>query len=216
MEGTEVVIHGKHYSFKNLNELPENLSLDKVSSRQDASHYGFFGEFNPLLNFHPAVFTCNGERYHHTEQFIQSKKAEFCGDYESFHMIMATSSAVKCKELGRYVKNCNTSEWNRQAKELCFPSILCKFQQNPGLAAFLKNTGNKTLLECCYNNVWGNGHPLSDPDCLNPQCYTVQGIQGEMLEEIRELLRNPTVNVQHSLLSGNSSELMSGSDVFND
>ena len=29
MEGTEVIIRGKHYSFNNLSELPENLSLDK-------------------------------------------------------------------------------------------------------------------------------------------------------------------------------------------
>ena len=160
MEGTEVVIQGKHYSFKNLAELPENLSLDKVSSRQDATHYGFFGQFNPLSNFHPAVFTYNGESYNHTEQFIQARKAEFCNDYDSFHMIMATSSAVKCKELGRSVKNFNTKEWNSKAKELCFLGILCKFQQNPDLAAFLKSTANKVLLECCYDNVWGNGFPL--------------------------------------------------------
>ena len=188
MEGTEVVIKGKHYTFKNLFELPENLSLDKVSSRQDASHYGFFGEFNPLSNFHPAVFTCNDDKYCHTEQFIQARKAEFCRDIDSYHMIMATTSPSKCKELGRQVKNCNIEEWNKNAKELCFPGILCKFQQNPGLAAFLKNTGNKTLLECCYDNIWGNGHPLSDPDCLNSQIYTKQGIQGEMLEEVRDIL----------------------------
>ena len=143
-----------------------------------------------------------GEEYHHTEQFIQSKKAEFCEDFDSYHMIMATKSAFKCKELGRQVKNCNTNEWNKRAKEYCFPGILCKFQQNPGLAAFLKNTGNKTLLECCYDNVWGNGYPLSDPDCLNPQSYTKQGIQGEMLEEIRDILHSPNANVQ-PLLSGN-------------
>ena len=204
MEGTEVVIRGKHYSFDNLWELPESLSLDKVSSRQDASHYGFFGEFNPLSNFHPATFTCNGEKYCHTEQFIQARKAEFCNDMDCYHMIMATSSASKCKELGRQVKNCDTNTWNKRAKELCFPGILCKFQQNPGLGAFLKNTGDKTLLECCFDNVWGNGHPMSDPDCLNPQVYTKQGIQGEMLEEIREILRTPSPTTQESFLSGNS------------
>ena len=113
------------------------------------------------------------------------------------------------------MKDCNTSEWNKWAKELCFPGILCKFQQNPGLAAFLKNTGDKTLLECCYDNVWGNGHPLSDPDCLNSQKYTTQGIQGEMLEEVRAILRTHNHDVQRSLLSGNSSELMASSEVFN-
>ena len=39
-------------------------------------------------------------------------------------MIMATFSKAKCKELGSSVKNCNTSEWNKKAKELCFNGIL--------------------------------------------------------------------------------------------
>ena len=86
----------------------------------------------------------------------------------------------------------------------------------PRPCSFPKNMGNKTLLECCYDNVWGNGHPLSNPDCLNSQKYTTQGIQGEMLEEIRVILHAPNPDVQRSLLSGNSSELMASSDVFND
>ena len=56
MEGTDLIIRGKCYSFENLSELPQNLSPEVVSCQQDATHYGFFGEFNPLPNFHPAVF----------------------------------------------------------------------------------------------------------------------------------------------------------------
>ena len=208
MEGTDVVIRGKHYSFGNLFELPQNLSLDKVSSRQDAMHYGFFGEFNPLSNFHPAVFTCNGVKYQHTEQFIQARKAEFCNDEESFHMIMATSSPSKCKEYGRSVKNCNTNEWNNKAKELCFPGILCKFQQNPGLGAFLKSTGNRVLLECCYDTIWGNGFPLSDPDCIVTGKYQKQGIQGEMLQEVRDILSSSINPHANPFVCGNTTQLV--------
>ena len=208
MEGTEVLIRGKHYSFGNLSELPENLSLDKISSRQDAMHYGFFGEFNPLSNFHPAVFTCNGVKYQHTEQFIQARKAEFCNDEESFHMIMATSSASKCKELGRSVKNCNTKDWNNMAKELCFLGVLCKFQQNPGLGAFLKSTGNKVLLECCYDTIWGNSLPLSDPDCIITGKYQKQGIQGEMLQEVRDILVSSSILNTDFFPSGNVNPLV--------
>ena len=205
MEGTQLIIRGKHYSFGNLAELPQNLSLDSVSSRQDATHYGFFGEFNPLSNFHPAAFTHNEVHYHHTEQFIQARKAEFCQDHDSFHMIMATSSTSKCKELGRSVKNCVTQEWNNRAKELCLPGLVCKFQQNSGLAAFLINTGSKVLLECCYDTVWGNGYPLSDPDCINSNKHENQGIQGEMLEEVRDILRSRFTDNVETAASGNIS-----------
>ena len=117
------------------------IAPEVVSYCQDASHYGFFGEFNPLSNFHPAVFTYNGTCNSHTEQFIQATKAEFCKDTETLNAIL---SALKCKELGRSVKNCNIHEWNKKAKELCLPGILCKFQQNAGLAAFLKIQGIKS------------------------------------------------------------------------
>ena len=118
---------------------------------------------------------------------------------------MSTTSALKCKELGRSVKNCNPHEWNEKAKELCFPGILCKFQQNGGLPAFLKNMGDKTLLECCYNTVWGNGIPLSSPDCIKINKYKHQGIQGEMLEEIRSILQSASPIHVESTSCGNNS-----------
>ena len=127
MEGKELIICGKRYSFENLAELPQNLSPEVVSCHQDATHYGFFGEFNPLSNFHPAVFTYNGTTYKHTEQFIQATKADFCKDTEALDEILTTPSALKCKEIGHMIKNCNIQDWNKKAKELCFPGILCKF-----------------------------------------------------------------------------------------
>ena len=205
MEGTDLIIREKCYSFENLSELPQNLSPEVVSCRQDALHYGFFGEFNPLSNFHPPVFTYNGTHFNHTEQFIQDTKAEFCNDNETLNEIMSTTSALKCKELGHSVKNCNTQEWNKKAKELCFPGILCKFQQNGGLAAFLKITDDKTLLECCYDTVWGNGIPLSSPDCIKTNKYKLQGIQGEMLEEIRAILQSAVPVHVESASCGNNS-----------
>ena len=80
--------------------MPQNLSPEVVSCRQDASHYGFFGEFN----FHPAVFTYNGTCYSHTQQFIQATKAEFCKDIETLNAILSTTSALEHKELGRLIK----------------------------------------------------------------------------------------------------------------
>ena len=58
MEGTDLVIRGKRYSWNNLHDLPQNISTHTVSSRQDSQHYGFFGELNPLSNFHPTPFKC--------------------------------------------------------------------------------------------------------------------------------------------------------------
>ena len=101
---------------------------------------------------------------------------------------MQAKSALKCKSLGKEIKNCDSEKWNQVAAEKCFPGILSKFQQNVGIASFLKNTGTKTILECCYDEVWGNGIPLSNPDCINTKKYKSQGILGSMLEQVRETL----------------------------
>ena len=95
LEGTDLVIWGKKYNWNNLEELPQNLSTHTVSSRQDASYYGFFGKLNPLLNFYPAPFIHEGIHYSTSEQYIQARKAEFCGDMEIKKQIMQAASAFK-------------------------------------------------------------------------------------------------------------------------
>ena len=77
---------------------------------------------------------------------------------------MQAKTALKCKSLGKEIRNCDTAKWNSAAEKECYPGILSKFQQNAGIASFLKNTGSKTLLECCYDDVWGNRIPLLNPD----------------------------------------------------
>ena len=103
--------------------------------------------------------------------------------------IMGAKTAIRCKILGKEITGCDITKWNSDAESICYPGILSKFQQNPGLANFLKNTGDRTVLECCYDRVWGNGIPLSDPNCINPSKYTNQGIMGNILERVRDDLK---------------------------
>ena len=134
MEGTDLIIRGKWYSFENLSELPQNLSPEVVSCHQDVSHYGFFGEFNPLSNFHPAVFTYNGTCYSHTEQFIQATKGEFCKDTETPNEILSTTSALKCKELGCSVKKTVTFRSGTKKQRSCVSLVFCvNFSKMPVL-----------------------------------------------------------------------------------
>ena len=195
MEGTDLIIKGKCYNWSNLQDLPENISTASVSSRQDATHYGYFSELNPLSNFFPASFKFEGVQYHSSEQYIQCCKAKFCGDTETCNSIMQASTSVKCKQLGKKVKNCDVDKWNKSAAEICYPGILSKFQQNSGIATFLRNTGSKTIVECCYDDVWGNGYPLSNDKCIDPNVYASQGIMGTILEKIREVLNESSETV---------------------
>ena len=56
--------------------------------------------------------------------------------------------------------------------------------QNPRAMQALLETGQKKLVECTYDSLWGNGIPLHQPSCLNQHLWKNQGILVEMLQEI--------------------------------
>ena len=144
MEETDLIIRGKKYSWNNLADLPQNISTHTVSSRQDSQHYSFFGELNPLSNFHPAPFKCKGIAYTCSEQYIQACKASFSGDIDAMEQIMQPSMPLVYKNLGKTIKNCDLTKWNEEASQICYLGLLEKFKQNNGLCAFLKTQVIKT------------------------------------------------------------------------
>ena len=59
-------------------------------------------------------------------------------------------------------------------------------------------------MECTKDYLWGTGVPLNDPQCLTEKCWKGQGLQGIMLQEIRQKHMQiaqavlPTINQWHS------------------
>ena len=193
MENDLLVIKGKKYGLnksqgvKDLSKLPKSLNPTKISSQTNDEVYGFFGELNPLSNFHSAPFTYDNFTYHCSEQFIQRKKAETFNDKTAVKKIEQAPNGLSCKLLGNKISNFKKSTWEKRAKELCKPGIKQKFLENRNaLSTLLHTTGNKTILECTKDPIWGCGIPLQDEKCLTS--WTTKGIMGEILEEIREEL----------------------------
>ena len=80
LEGPQLVLDGRHYHRDNLHTLPDDLTTEKLSSKSNEETVAFFGELHPFSNFHQCNFTCEGQQFHRSEQYIQWKKAEFFGD----------------------------------------------------------------------------------------------------------------------------------------
>ena len=59
LKGDKLVIHGKKFTLDNLHNLPKELDVFKITSRSNNNMIGFFGELNPLSNFHPCMFEVN-------------------------------------------------------------------------------------------------------------------------------------------------------------
>ena len=83
MDDDRIILKGKPYTIHTLNQLPDELNIFKVTSKEDQDTIGFFGEINPLSNFHLAPFRLEGIDYISSEQFIQASKAKYFGDYET-------------------------------------------------------------------------------------------------------------------------------------
>ena len=109
--------------------------------------------------------------------------------------ILCASTPLECKRLARDIVNFDEDNWKMVAKDMCFDGLMEKFTQNPTLVDILLKTSNKTLVECSFDRIWGNGIPLGDRSCMDKQKWHNVGILGEMLMEIRSRLRSQTTEM---------------------
>ena len=190
LDGGDLVILGRRYNTTNLHALPAPLSGFNATSNSNDDTIGFFGELNPLSNFHHAPFTCNGTLYHCSEQYIQHTKAKYFEDEGIASSIMAATTAVECKYISKDIRGYDRDSWLGNAKILCTPGLLAKFEQNPLLSSTLLQTGDKTIIESSRDREWGTGIPLNDDRCLEREKWGSQGILGEILEEVRSTIKS--------------------------
>ena len=190
MEGTKLIIKGKTYTKNNLNNLPEDISAASISSKRSDHAMGFFGELNPLSNFHPCTFMYNSITYHSSEQLIQYQKAKLFRDNEAANKILMAKTALDCKLISKDIKNYDHECWKTEAKARCEEGIKAKYMQNIEIRSYLLNTGTLKIVESCNDKFWGTGVPLYEENCLNPSNWTSQGLLGEILENIRTNIRD--------------------------
>ena len=119
MDDDRIILRGKSYTVNTLNQLPEELNVFKVTSKEDQNTVGFFGEINPLSNFHPAPFHLEGVDYISSEQYIQARKAKYFGDNETLNKILGSTTSIECKDLSRNIRNFSESKWEQVAGNLC-------------------------------------------------------------------------------------------------
>ena len=113
-----------------MNQLPEELNVFRVTSKENENTIGFFGEINPLSNFYPSSFTHDGVQYISSEQLIQANKAKLLGDTETYNEIFRCTTSLECKNLSKQIRNADERKWEEEALNACLPGIHAKFYQN--------------------------------------------------------------------------------------
>ena len=146
-----------------------------------------------------STFLHEGVHYISSEQLIQTNKAKFFGDLETYNQILCCSTSLECKNLSKLIRNVDESKWE-EAGNICLPGICTKFYQNPvAMDTLLYKTGNKRIVECVSDRLWGNEMLLGDPACLDSTKWIFQGILGQMLECIRSEVIQPRAQSYHQL-----------------
>lgn len=121
---------------------------------------------------------------------MMTGKARLFGDAPTADRIRAAGSPKQAKELGRQVSGFNEALWNDAKLEIVVEGNLQKFAQNPSLADFLLQTGDKVLVEASpVDRIWGVGLAADDTRVENPIQWRGQNLLGFALMEVRDRLR---------------------------
>ena len=177
-------------------------SLLRAVKRGFRPEYLFFWGHKPLPNgeigesclsqWWPASFSVDGVIYKTAEHFMMAEKARIFGDGETRARILAADTPKEAKELGRKVRNFDTSAWAEVRSQVVEAGNLAKFSQNRELGEYLRATGDKVLVEASpVDLIWGIGFAADDEQARNPEQWRGLNLLGFALMAVR-----------HTLLSG--------------
>ena len=134
-------------------------------------------------------FTIDNISYPTAEHYMMAEKARLFKDSDTEARILAAKSPAEAKKLGRLVQNYNDEQWSNQRFHSVVQGNIAKFGQNPELAAFLKGTNKRVLVEASpVDPVWGVGLAADDSKIDNPRYWKGLNLLGFALMEVRENL----------------------------
>ena len=122
------------------------LSVEVIDKKID----DFRGDYFYLSNFCPSPFEFRGCEYDTVEHAYQALKATNKEDHD---LVMNSKSPSEAKRWGRTIKI--RDDWEEVKDSIMRDLVKSKFDQNPGQARMLIQTGNAELLE---GNTWGDTH----------------------------------------------------------
>ena len=181
------MVNGKKYSTDELDQLPPQLSPDKIAIRENSETVLFYRSDAYLSNFHKAPFSINNIKYECVEQYFTAEKARCFNDRMTLNKIMKADTPQEMKYWGNNTKGFVPATWNEKASTVMINGLRAKFQQNENLSNKLVNTGERQIAEISRNDrTWGIGLGMTDPNAFNKQKWVGKNQLGNLLIKVRE------------------------------
>jgi ribA/ribD-fused uncharacterized protein len=137
---------------------------------EDAIH-GFFKEHRWLSNFHTCQIEYEGLTYTSTEAAYQASKSLD----EAIRKTFTHFTPSEAKKAGKVIVL--RPNWEKIKDKIMYDINMVKYASHPHLAAALKETGNKLLIE---DNWWNDRH-------FGVYLGVGQNVLGKILMEIRRV-----------------------------
>ena len=130
-----------------------------------------------------------GIRYASAEHWMMAEKARLFESDEIYSEILKTRSPGKAKALGRKIEHFDQGVWDASKYDIVVRGNYHKFSQHTDLGDFLRNTGNRVLVEASpVDKVWGVGLAQDDPMIDQPSKWRGQNLLGFALMSVRGLI----------------------------
>lgn len=134
-------------------------------------------------------FIVEGVTYNTAEHWMMAQKALLFEDLKTFELIIKSNKPGEAKELGRQVLGFDELLWNKERFNIVVQGNIHKFNQHPEYAAYLRNTGDRVLVEASpLDKIWGVGLAKDNVDIQNIYAWEGLNLLGFALMEARNVL----------------------------
>lgn len=142
-----------------------------------------------LSQWFPCAFTVDGHVYRTAEHWMMAAKARLFRDDAALARVLVAETPAEAKRVGREVRGYDDAAWAAARSEAVVAGNVAKFSAHPTLAAFLRGTGERVLVEASpRDRVWGIGMGASNPDARTPSRWRGLNLLGFALMEARSRL----------------------------
>ncbi len=142
-----------------------------------------------LSQWWPAPFTISEQTFVTAEHYMMWRKAVLFGDTAAGDRILDARHPQRAKTLGRQVRGFDDQTWAAHRYAIVVAASVAKFGQHEDLAAYLRGTGNRVLVEASpMDRIWGIGLTADDPRATDPTGWRGLNLLGFALMEARASL----------------------------
>lgn len=136
--------------------------------------------------WYEAPFVVEGQRYPTAEHYMMAEKAALFADHATREQVLQAPNPGAAKALGRQVRGFDEATWLQHRFAIVVRANQAKFAQNAELQQFLRQTGDRVLVEASpVDRVWGIGLAQDDADSGDSNRWQGLNLLGFALMQVR-------------------------------